>query len=162
MADLTGKTISELPTASTLTGAELFPISQSGASKKDTVQSICDFAQATVFEYGSNSDGQYVKFVDGTLICWKTKSFTGVAITSAWGNVYENTNALNLGNWATPFISTPTIFTSPGRISGSVSAFVEQIQNSSATAVGTTFFWCPRTHSSATVVANILGIGRWK
>lgn len=162
MADLTGKTISELPSASALTGAELFPLSQSGASKKDTVQSICDFTQATVFEYGSNSNGEYVKFVDGTLVCWKQVSFSNVAITTAWGSVYENSTALNLGNWAYTFISAPTVFASPGRVSGSVSAFAEQIQNTSETAVGTTLFWCPRTHSSAIVAANILGIGRWK
>lgn len=112
--------------------------------------------------FGSNTNGSYTKFADGTLICWKVVSFTGVAITTAWGSAYENGSALNLGSWPVTFIETPTVFTSPGRISGSVSAFVEQIQNTSTTAVGTTFFWCPRSHSSATVVANVLGIGRWK
>lgn len=113
-------------------------------------------------EHGSNTNGDYIKFVDGTLICWKQKSFSNVAITTAWGNVYETTTAMNLGDWAMPFASTPIAFTSPGRVSGSVSAFVEQIQNTTTTAVGTTLFWCPRSHSSATVVADILGIGRWK
>lgn len=29
-----------------------------------------------LFEYGSNSNGEYLKFADGTLICWKTVSGT--------------------------------------------------------------------------------------
>ena len=40
--------------------------------------------------FGSNSDGSYTKFADGTLICWKVLSFTGLAINTAWGGVYEN------------------------------------------------------------------------
>lgn len=40
MANLTGKTISEFPNASALTGAELIPMSQSGATKKESLSNI--------------------------------------------------------------------------------------------------------------------------
>ena len=47
MANLTPKTISELPTATALTGAELVPVSQGGASKKTTARNVCDYVQGT-------------------------------------------------------------------------------------------------------------------
>ena len=112
--------------------------------------------------FGSNSDGSYTKFADGTLICWKVLSFTGLAINTAWGGVYENTNALNLGNWPVAFTATPTIFVSNAKTSGSVSAFAEQVNGTSTTAVGTTYVWCPKSHASAAVGIAVLGIGRWK
>lgn len=40
MANLTGKTVSELPNASDLTGSELIPISQGGATKKVTPSAL--------------------------------------------------------------------------------------------------------------------------
>lgn len=40
MANLTGKTISECPSASDLTGSELIPISQGGATKKVTPSAL--------------------------------------------------------------------------------------------------------------------------
>ena len=40
MANLTGKTVSELPNASDLTGSELIAISQGGSSKKTTPSAI--------------------------------------------------------------------------------------------------------------------------
>lgn len=40
MANLTGKTISEFPNASALTGAELIPMSQGGATKKESLSNI--------------------------------------------------------------------------------------------------------------------------
>jgi len=45
-----------------------------------------------IFERGSNANGEYVRFADGTQIC----TFTAAAVdaTTATGNVYNHTNAL--------------------------------------------------------------------
>ena len=62
----------------------------------------------SVVESGSNTNGDYIKYSDGTMIC--TKKVTGQAkITATWGNLYDTgDNPLDLGNWAIPFIDVPT------------------------------------------------------
>ena len=41
---------------------------------------------STVVESGSNANGEYIKYADGTMIC--TKKVTGQAkITATWGNL---------------------------------------------------------------------------
>lgn len=111
--------------------------------------------------HGSNANGKYVKFPDGTLICW-VEHKTTTAINSAWGGVYESTTQQDLGTWPHAFISTPNVVVSPLRYSGSVTAYLEQVSDTSTTAVGTSYYWCPRSHNSAAVGATIIGIGFWK
>ena len=53
MADLTPKTIGELPTASTLNDADIFPLSQSSAAKKTPFSTIKDAVKNYV------NDGSY-------------------------------------------------------------------------------------------------------
>jgi len=60
MANLTGKTISEFPNASALTGAEFLPMSQGGATKK---VSLSDVFQSDVFQ--SMFVVELCKVVDG-------------------------------------------------------------------------------------------------
>lgn len=62
----------------------------------------------TIIESGSNSNGSYIKYADGTMICYKEIQVTS-NITNSWGNLYESTSAVSLGTWAETFISTPTI-----------------------------------------------------
>ena len=64
---------------------------------------------STIIESGTNNNGTYIKYADGTMIC--TKKVTGQAnITSTWGNLYDTgDNPLDLGNWAIPFIDVPIV-----------------------------------------------------
>ena len=47
-----------------------------------------------VIESGSNSNGKYIKFSDGTLICWNAETATNVAITNAYGSLYQTTRTV--------------------------------------------------------------------
>ena len=54
-----------------------------------------------IVDSGSNENGNYIKFSDGTMIC--TKSITGTLGGTAWGNVYYSDH--NIGSWAETFIT---------------------------------------------------------
>ena len=113
-------------------------------------------------ESGSNANGSYVKFPDGTLMCWKTVKQSNIAINSAWGSAYESTTQASFGSWPVPFIEKPMVECTMQQESGTVTAFPQQISGVTTTSAGTTYAWSPRSQTSATIIFGILGIGRWK
>lgn len=55
---------------------------------------------------GSNANGEYVKFEDGTLICWMAITVTTQAINNAYGSLFQGTRV-----WTFPvaFIARPSV-----------------------------------------------------
>ena len=122
---------------------------------------VADGATAFSCVYGSNSNGYYFKFSDGTLICTKVVTTTN-AFTAAWGVMYE-TPKLSLGNWAYTFNSMPLAVGNCYGTSGDGTSmgFLQGIAGTSSTAVGHTFVTRPVTSSSTTNKISVVGIGRW-
>lgn len=111
-----------------------------------------------VIEEGSNNNGTYIKFSNGTLICTKqvTKAFTAV---EQWGALYDA--IIPCGNWAYPFISVPIVSGALVESSGFVEGFrnvnsnrVEQVIIARPTNISASNPWSP--------VVDIVAIGRWK
>ena len=111
-----------------------------------------------IYASGSNNNGYYIKFTDGTMICWKSVSPT-TSITNGWGSLYESTSAASFGNWAQEFYATPTI--SVTKTSGQ-GCWLELVQNVSKTSCGSTYFVSAVSRSNVTPTVNIIGYGRWK
>src|SRR5690606_7927947 len=107
-----------------------------------------------LFEYGSNANGEYVRFANGLQICWKTVSVT-TAVNTAIGNVYIS-DLVPLGDWPAAFISPPARTglqrNSWGLYSGN---------SPTETSAGTIGFWRPTSVSSQTTEHDFVGIGRW-
>ena len=120
-----------------------------------------DFINATIknnpiVDSGSNSNGNYIKYYDGTMICYKTVT-DSVAMTTAWGNLYEGT--MQLGDWPEEFISTPNVNVTNVSSTG---AMIECFDIApTATSAGTVYFARPISYTS-NVTVNVLGIGKWK
>lgn len=110
-------------------------------------------------EYGSNANGSYQKFANGTLICWKYVTLNNVAMTTSWGSIYESAS-VSLGNWPETFIDIPTISLIQD-FTGSGAGMVEAVKETSTTFVGNAYFW-RATSSTFTLKYRIVGIGRWK
>lgn len=51
---------------------------------------------------GSNSNGNYIKFSDGTMICTNSQQFNNVAITTALGSLYRS-DSISLSNFPEEF-----------------------------------------------------------
>lgn len=60
-----------------------------------------------IIERGGTGNGQFVKFADGTMICWLLIQGLSIAINQAYGS-----GAIGVSNWAYPsvFSATPVVF----------------------------------------------------
>lgn len=108
-------------------------------------------------EKGSNTNGNYIKFSDGTMICYKEISLN-VACTNSWGVLYENGTALDFGDWAATFYSTPFVMVEKTASRGS---WLQTMSDTSTTKVGKGYV-ASATSFTSSVTFACLGIGRWK
>lgn len=109
-----------------------------------------------IVESGSNSNGNYVKYYDGTMICTKKVSFNHT-FTEPWGSLFT-TSLIDLGDYAQPFLEVPTVNAS---IMSNYSCFIQRIGDYSATKVGTTYLSRPVNTNALGYIA-IIAIGKWK
>ncbi len=109
-----------------------------------------------IVESGSNSNGNYVKYYDGTMICTKKVSFNHT-FTEPWGALFT-TSLIDLGDYAEPFLEVPTVNAS---IMSNYSCFIQRIGDYSATKVGTTYLARPVNTNALGYIA-IIAIGKWK
>jgi len=112
-------------------------------------------------EHGTNANGAYYKFSDGTLICTKSITFNNVSITKAFGDWYESTTTQNFGNWAHAFSAVPSAVIQNNSMGNGKYADVEMLSYATATAIGTAFLMRP-TSGTQNCSFHVIGIGRWK
>lgn len=112
----------------------------------------------SVVESGSNANGKYIKFADGTMICTKKVSFVGLQFTIAWGNVYE-TPPVELGDYAQEFVDIPLMF-----ITAATSSAVAEGVGNTKTSFGKVVFYRPIRTDYADYRYNfyLMAIGKWK
>lgn len=110
-----------------------------------------------IVESGSNNNGSYIKFSDGTMICYKVTDVITMDLDVAWGSMYEG--SVEIGQFPANFTETPAISASPFN-SGML---VEQ-----AGANATKNSWGLVTAVRPTAVQNVsarfylIAIGKWK
>ena len=108
-------------------------------------------------ESGSNDNGSYIKYSDGTMICTKKVKGT-IDITKTWYMLY--TGSLNLGSSPQTFITTPVVnYSMIGEyafLGGSLSA-KPTIDN-----LGSIMLIRPSSQSNTSYEIDIVAIGRWK
>ena len=110
-----------------------------------------------IVESGSNANGNYIKYYDGTLICYKRHNFGTVSCDTAWGSLYETSSALDLGNFPVAFVGDyPDFYIMPWH-----AFFVERKYTASLTSWGS--FWVVRpNNSNVDVIVSCYAIGKWK
>ena len=113
----------------------------------------------SIVESGSNANGNWVKFADGTMIC--TKKVTGQAkITATWGNLYDTgDNPLDLGNWAIPFIDIPTTSVN---FTGGNGQWVEGFSKTPTKESAGKITIASATSKTANSYYDVIGIGKWR
>ena len=111
---------------------------------------------SAIIEYGSNSNGHYLKYSNGTLICWQTVTVNR-AVNTAWGSLYESAAI----QWGYPhaFVSNP-VFTA-SRYRGTA-CFIEYAGNGSYTTSPNVHLVRPNTAAAADSVFGFMAIGKWK
>ena len=112
-----------------------------------------------IVESGSNNNGNYIKFADGTMICYLNITVTDQAINNQYG-----TSALYFGTriWTFPqtFISAPVVICGSFRWSTGASwGTVIETVKTYATLMGFDFY--PRATGTSTQI-KVIAIGKWK
>lgn len=112
----------------------------------------------SIVESGSNTNGDYIKYSDGTMICTKKVSFVGLQFTIAWGSAYE-TSPVDLGDYAQEFVDIPLMFVSCAYST----AAAEGLANTK-TGYGSVVFYRPiRTDATTySYTFYLMAIGKWK
>lgn len=123
-------------------------------SDKDTYN--CNYING-IIESESNSNGNWIKFADGTLITVHQVNQT-LSRTSAWGNMYETDQAASLGNYPQEFKYTPYIFLT---LYGT-NALFEAVNDTTKTSGGNVYLIAPTSNAGQTYTIQVLAIGKWK
>ena len=108
---------------------------------------------------GSNANGSWIKFADGTMICTKKVRFTNVVINTAWGSFYETASRLDFGDYAKEFIGIPNVCIT---LADGSTCFCETFSGRTKKSIGSTWLWKPAVEAGGNMTFDIIAIGRWK
>lgn len=115
-----------------------------------------ELGSKNVVERGSNANGEYVRFADGTQICTKTHS-ESLAIATAWGQWFTSSNTTP-GNWAAEFSEAPKVSCTCGDATYFVATHAG---GATTTSTGSFALFRGVVHAAATRSIFIIAIGRW-
>ena len=104
---------------------------------------------------GSNSNGSYMKFDDGTLMCWKDYSIY-TTIENTWGALYES-STFYVGDLAIPFVGHWDFIVSQQSGPGSM---LEVGWGSNGISINIAS--AARRTTATTYHFTVMGLGRWK
>lgn len=113
-------------------------------------------ASKHITESGSNANGSYIKFDDGTMICTCPKTLTGMAITTAIGQIFRS---------ATISYTFPAAFIAPPSYSPPIPAIATNLWalgNFNSMTSCAIYIASATSHTPAEISAPIIAIGRWK
>lgn len=115
---------------------------------------------SAIVESGSNSNGSYIKYSDGTMICYKTVEGTAQITEQYYEYFYHTPDGkyFNLGDYAMPFIERPICNIT---FRGGNAQWIAAIQNQSATHAGDLHILTV-TSKTAGAYYDVIAIGKWK
>jgi len=112
----------------------------------------------TVLERGSNGNGEYIKFTDGTLMCWKQHNLGPIAVTTADGTIFRS-GFVSAINFAHAFSGSPVVHMT---LVSSTGTSWMAAGSAFPTATATQSFLCMNaTAGTITYSLMIFAIGRW-
>lgn len=135
--------------------------SLSTTNKNDLVSSINEVNTlvGNIIESGTNSNGTYIKYSNGIMMCTKRIQFSS-PFNVAWGVLYETPNPIPVGSFAMPFIELPIISTTS--VIGS-SVILESPSGFTKTGIQGIILARPqKTDTNMGGSIDIIAIGKWK
>ena len=115
-----------------------------------------------IVESGSNANGSWTKWADGTMIINKTVLGTA-NITNAWGSLYISAD-INLGDFPVAFIEMPTIVVSPQTQTGTQYMLIGQGGSGygTETNAGNVALVRPNSRTDVAYRLEVIAKGKWK
>lgn len=156
----------------TAQSGDLIPIVQGGVSKKalagqaggpallDAAGMVLDASGVKIVEYGSNANGGYVRFADGTQICWYSEE--DHAVSAATLSIQGLTIYKVDLSWTFPaaFISPPTVLFGGRPKDGGY--LTDQSAGVAPSATGISVITLRALNAFTTARLQYAAIGRWK
>ena len=167
VADLPALAAKVSKTGDTMTGPLSVPAGATGAQVPQA-QEIAGLVRAmavgtvsqsggvptgAIIEKGSNANGRYVRFADGTQMCLRDVALG--TTSNATGSLFS-TNTVS-GSWAANFSTTPTVVTSAKDSQGAL----VWTSNVAANTTGFSLLQGMSVINSASANANLVAVGRW-
>ena len=113
-----------------------------------------------IIESGSNANGNYIKYIDGTLICYMRKRVTNIAISTAFGSMYINDTDI-IFTFPQQFTERPTF--NINVIDASTGLILNYSQSSDTKNYSDGYRIArPNTAPEKTYILNAIAIGKWK
>jgi len=112
-----------------------------------------------IVERGSNANGEYVRFADGTMICTKTLTGQG-PISTAAGSVYASSE-ITIGSTPSTFSAAPTISFAANGATGGLSAWCAGSNTVSTTSFGRVFLFRASSTAVSDFNVTVTAVGRW-
>ena len=136
-------------------------LSNLNTSSKDNLVTAIN----SVVESGSNNNGSWIKFADGTMIC-KFTQIINVAVTNAWGSLYGG--KFSVHDYPQEFIDIPE--TSITLVANNDGNYGGWIGNNGGTDdirptkknIGEFVMLRPTTTSNGNYKVQVIAIGKWK
>ena len=117
-----------------------------------------------IYESGSNTNGNYIKYDDGTMICWYRQWFS-ISIATADGSLYKSDN-LALHDFPQTFVAIPVITIDYSMNNWAILSLGRSNTSSSTTvnSPGTVVLYRVSSTGTGTVgvAINVIAYGRWK
>lgn len=162
LAELTQLRNDAVAAAETAQNVELHPVIQGPNGNlwnwqgDPTTGSYVDSGQAlSVIENGTNANGSYTKFPDGTLICTKRIETTNYTMTTSAGNSTWRGDLVAVGQYAYAFVGTPSVQKTMYSTTG-VTCWQLNYQGACALARDASL------STGFTAVMEVTAIGRWQ
>lgn len=124
-----------------------------------TVAQASGVPTGAILEYGSNANGEYIRWADGTQMCFKTVTGLG-PISTAVGSVFVSGN-IALGTMAAAFVSPPRRMAFSREPGGAQCWLGSSSSPQTSTDGGGVILYRPATSSATTYVVDAVWIGRW-
>ena len=115
----------------------------------------------TIVESGSNSNGEYTKYTDGTMICTKRVIKQNVKLTNSWYSLFNNENdtSIDLGSYAATFIEEPVVSIT---YMGGNGCWLINNNGHSASSPGKVQLCTVSSRTIGTCILDVTAKGRWK
>lgn len=130
-----------------------------GEASVGTVSQTGGVPTGAVIERGSNAYGQFIKYADGTLICWIVQSFTNQNINSGYGAMFNGASGGSLP-YPHAFITAPAVI-QQYHSSGISVVFTGFGNLSSNTQWGPCFPFDAQSRTGVGLELHRFAIGRW-
>jgi hypothetical protein len=126
------------------------------AGKLDKNLVVGSVSGGAVIETGSNSNGRYIKYADGTMTCYG--NYTNVTTSDSFGGSYYRASKFFTFPAAFSSSATPVIVPTANYVSGGVG----WVHSTSAMGVSGVNVWYMCYQQGAIGSVNYIAIGRWK